>query len=78
MGQLLNHMLILIKFMIFHHRAKGEPPAANEIKDRLLESRNEERRLAVERDTLTIHLKKWEAWKGLFDMFMRVDIRTYY
>ena len=39
-------------------------PTACEIKDRLLnllESRNEERRLAVERDTLTIHLRKWEA-----------------
>lgn len=60
-GQLLNHILILIKFMIFHYRGKSKPPTAIDIQDKLLESRKEERKLAVERNTLTIHLKKWEA-----------------
>ena len=61
MGQLLNHILILIKSMIFQFRGKRKPPTANEIKAKLLDSRNEERKLAVERDTLVIHLNKWEA-----------------
>ena len=65
MEQLLNHIIILIEFMIFWHRAKGEPPTAREIKDKLLESRNEERKLAVERDTVAIHFRKWEVLEEL-------------
>ena len=64
MGQLLNHILILIKSMIFQFRGKRKPPTAKEIKEKLLDSRKEERKLAVERDTLVIHLKKWEALEG--------------
>ena len=62
--QLSNHIIILIKFMIFSSRGKGEPPTAREIKDKLLESRIEERKLAVERDTLAVHYRKWEALEG--------------
>ena len=62
--QLLNHVIILIKFMIFSFRGRGEPPTAREIKDKLLESRTEERKLAVERDTLVVHYRIWEALEG--------------
>lgn len=62
--QLLNHILILIKFTIFHRREKGDPPNAKEIIDRLIENRNEEKKIAMERDALSTHLKKWEALEG--------------
>ena len=63
--QLLNHIIILIKFMTFHGREKGVPPNVNEIKDKLLENRKEEKKLAMERGTLSIHLRKWEHFEEL-------------
>ena len=45
----MNRILILIKFMIFHSREKGNPPKAKEIEYRLSENRNEEKILSLER-----------------------------
>ena len=59
--QLLNHILILIKFMIFYSREKGNPPKAKEIEYRLSENRNEEKILSLEREKE----RKWEALESL-------------
>ena len=60
-GQLLNHIILLIKHMIFvYSRTKIRPPTPQEVKKRILENRQEERKLAKERGTLTYHFRKWE------------------
>ena len=60
-GQFINHIILLIKYMIFvYSRGKNKPPTPQEIKQRMLENEREEKKLAEERGTLTNHLKKWE------------------
>ena len=59
--QLVNHIILLIKHMIFvYSRTKNKPPTPEEIKERMLENEKEERKLAEERGTLINHLRKWE------------------
>ena len=58
--KLLNHIILLIKYMIFEGRKTSKPPSPQEIKRRLLENKKEERKLAEERGTLTIHFQKWD------------------
>ena len=58
--QLLNHIILLIKYMIFVGRKTNKPPTPQDIKRRILENKKEERKLAEERGTLTRHLKKWD------------------
>ena len=62
--QLLNHIILLIKYLIHQGRGKGKPPTPEEIGERLLLSKEEERKIAIERKTLTQHYKKWEHLKG--------------
>ena len=61
--QLLNHIILLIKYLIYQGRGKGKPPTPEEIGERLLLSKEEERKIAIERKTLTQHYKKWEHLK---------------
>ena len=58
--QLINHVILLIKYMLFLKREKKKPPTIGEITGKLLESKQEERKIATERKTLTLHYKKWE------------------
>ena len=46
--------------MLFLKREKKKPPTIGEITGKLLESKQEERKIATERKTLTLHYKKWE------------------
>ena len=45
-NQLLNHILILVKYLIFKSREHKKPPSYNEIKNNIVEDRLEERKLA--------------------------------
>lgn len=59
-GQLINHLILLIKWMIFvFSKEKSRPPLIREIRERMLESREEERKLAMKRGTLALHSRKW-------------------
>ena len=63
--QLLNHIILLIKQMIFmYSRSKKRTPTPQEIKKRILESREEEKNLAMGRGTLACHLRKWNYFQG--------------
>ena len=59
-SQLLNHVLILIKYLIFQNRQCKKPPSFSQIKHNIIEDRLEERKLSSMRGTLTIHFSKWE------------------
>ena len=58
--QLLNHILILVKYLIFKNRNHKKPPSINEITNNIVGDRLEENKLALMRGTLTIHYSKWE------------------
>ena len=58
--QLLNHILILIKYLIFSCRERNSPPRYSEIKNKIVEDKWEEMILAKSRNTIPIHLSKWE------------------
>ena len=61
--QLLNHIIFLIKYMIFvSSKAKNNPPTPQDIKRRLLENKKEEMKIAKERGTLTCHFRKWDIF----------------
>ena len=51
-NQLLNHVLILVKYLIFKSREHKKPPSYNEIKNNIVEDRLEERKLASMRELL--------------------------
>ena len=61
--QLLNHIVLLIKYSIYHARGKHKLPTALEIQEKLLKSKEEEKKIAIERNTLSRHLQKWEYLK---------------
>ena len=61
-GQLLNHILILIKFLLFSGRKKNEPPSVSYIKTQIEHDKLEEKKIAISRNSLSLHLKKWENW----------------
>ena len=63
MDQLLNHILILVKYLIFMCRERKTPPTYIEIKNKIMEDKLEEHKLASIRNTLSIHLNKWENLK---------------
>lgn len=58
--QLMNHVLILVKYLIYRNRELKKPPSFNEIKNSIIGDKVEERKLAAMRGTLTIHFSKWE------------------
>ena len=59
--QLLNHIILLTKHMIFKYSStQNRPPIPQEIKKRIIENRQEEKELAGERGTLTLHFRKWD------------------
>ena len=62
--KLVNHFLILVKYLIFRGRERGSPITINEIKSMFKEEEWEEKRLALERNTISLHLKKWEHLKS--------------
>lgn len=59
---LLNHIILLMKYMIHQSRKKNIPPNLAEIKEILKGNQEEEKKIALERNTLSIHLRKWEAF----------------
>ena len=61
-AQLLNHVLILVKNLIYLGRKRKKPPNENLIRSRIEQDRVEEKRLAMLHDSLSLHLKKWENW----------------
>ena len=54
------HHFILIKYLIFTNRVRKTPPTFTEIKNKLKEDRVEEMKLASVRNSMGIHLSKWE------------------
>ena len=62
--QLLNHIIILIKFLLFLGRKNKEPPTASYIKTQIEHNKLEEKKIAISRNSLPLHLKKWESWDG--------------
>ena len=59
--QLLNHLIILVKYLIFtSKRTVNTPPTFTEIKNKLKEDRVEEMKLASVRNSMGIHVSKWE------------------
>ena len=49
--------------MIFiNSRTKRKPPTPNEIKKRIEEDKQEERKLAEQRGILTRHFRKWDKF----------------
>ena len=64
-GQLLNHIIILIKYMIFvSSKANKNPPTPQDIKRRILENNQEEKKIAKERGTLVCHFRKWDNFRN--------------
>ena len=62
-AQLLNHIIILIKYMILKNsRNTKDPPTLNHIKEKIQEDRLEERKLAEQRGLLTNHFRKWDKF----------------
>ena len=53
--------------MIYQGRGNGKLPTPEEIGERLLLSKDEEKKIAIERKTLTQHYKKWEHLKVFND-----------
>lgn len=62
-AQLVNHVIILVKKLLFLGRKNKTPPTEFFIKRSIEQDRLEEEKLAVIRNTLSIHLQKWENWK---------------
>ena len=65
--QMINHVVLLIKYLIFISREKKKPPSIEEIREKIFKSKQEERKSATERNTLTFHYKKWEHLKVNMD-----------
>ena len=61
-SQVVNHMLILVKQLIFLGRKRKIPPTEHIIKNRIQQDRSEEKKLAILHNSLPLHLKKWENW----------------
>ena len=61
-GQLVNHVLILVKRLIFLGRGKNTQITEQSVKSQIEQDRLEEKRIAVLHNTLSVHLKKWENW----------------
>ena len=55
---LLNHVILLLKYVIFQTKKKSIPPNSQEVKEILVGNRVEEKRIALNRNTLSLHLKK--------------------
>ena len=58
--RLVNHFLIFVKFLIFKGREKGALITMDEIKRKFKEEEWEEKKLALERGKMSLHLRKWE------------------
>ena len=59
--QLLNHIILLMKYMIYvNSKTKNNPPTPQDIKNKILENKKEERNLAEQRGTLSSHFRKWD------------------
>ena len=63
--QLLNYLIILVKYLIFTNRVRNTPPTFTEIKNKLKEDRVEEMKLASVRNSMGIHLRKHGKWENL-------------
>ena len=58
----LNHLIILIKYMIYKARSKASPPIKKDIYKALIESKEEERKKVIHKNRLALHFKKWELF----------------
>ena len=57
---LLNHVLIMVKYMIYNGRKNGRAPTSKEIYKAIKNSEKIEHEKARIKDKLTLHYKKWE------------------
>ena len=57
---LVNHLLILVKYLIFIGREKSKPMTLEKITRKFKEDEIEEKSLALLRNTFSLHLRKWE------------------
>ena len=55
-----NTLIIIVKYLLFKSRSEGVIPSLAKIKKAILECRKEEKKLAVKRGKLGVHLLKWE------------------
>lgn len=51
------------KLKSYVSRNEKKPLSRNQIKEKLLKSKQDERKIATERNTLTIHYRKWETFE---------------
>ena len=58
--RLVNHVLISVKFSIFKGRERSSPITMDEIKRKFKEEEWEEKKLALEKGKISLHLRKWE------------------
>ena len=58
--QFINHIVLLVKYVIFNARNKGKSPTIQDICKLLLENREQEKQIAESRNSLSLHLRKWE------------------
>ena len=58
--RLVNHFLIFVKFSIFKGRERSSPITMDEIKRKFKEEEWGEKKLALERGKISLHLRKWK------------------
>ena len=61
--RLVNHFIILVKYLVFSGREKNSEINLNKIKRKFKEDEFEERKLALNRNKYPLHLRKWECWE---------------
>ena len=61
--KLVNHLIILVKYLVFSGREKKSEIVLNKIKRKFKEDEFEERKLALNRNKYPLHLRKWECWE---------------
>ena len=61
----LNTLILIVKKEIYFERQKGELPSVDHIKKLIKENMKEEYKIAEERNTLTVHLQKWDLLREL-------------
>ena len=60
--QVVNHVMILVKYFLFLGRKRNTPPTEHIIKNRIDQDRLQEKKLAILHNSLPLHFKKWENW----------------
>ena len=66
---MINHVILLIKYVSFFSREENKPPKIKVIKEKFLKCREEEKKIATERKTLFLHYKKMGQFKSISKQF---------